>query len=123
MKGQLADIARFKHIRDAATEVIEFVGKTSEDEFCKNIILKYAVEKCLIVICEAASKISKESIEDSRYGKWRDAIGMRGKLVHDYNRTNYVTVYLVATQEMKPLLEEVNRIIAELEEKYNDELK
>ena len=123
MRGQLADLARFKHIRDAATDVIEFVGEASESEFCQNIILKYAVEKCLIVIGEAASKISKDSIEDSRYGKWRDAIGMRGKLVHDYNRTNYITVYLVATQEMKPLLEEVNRIIIELEERYKDELQ
>jgi uncharacterized protein with HEPN domain len=122
MRGQLADIARFKHIRDAANEIIQFIGETSEDEFCNNTILKYAVEKCLIVIGEAAGKISKESIEDSRYDKWRMAIGMRGKLVHDYNRTNYITVYLVATKEIKPLLKEVNRMIAELEEKYNDEL-
>ena len=83
---------------------------------------KYAVERLLITIGEVAGKISKELLKDSSYTEWVKAIGMRNKLVHDYEHVNYVTVYEVATQEMKPMLEEVVRMIELLQEKYKDEL-
>ena len=122
MREQLSDIARFKHIRDASEEILEFVKGVNEDEFYRNKIIKYAVERCLIVIGEAAKNVSKETIADSRYKEWHKAMGMRNKLVHAYEKTDYTTVYKVATEEIKPLLKEVNEIIAQLEIKFKDEL-
>jgi uncharacterized protein with HEPN domain len=117
MKGEITDLVRFKHIRDTAIEITGFISEISEDEFYRSNLYKYAIEKCIMVIGEAASKISREALNDSRYKEWKKAIGMRGKLVHDYNGTDYKIVYHVAKEDIKPLLEEVNRIISELEKK------
>lgn len=102
-------------MRDAILEIQDFVRGMSEDDFYRDNKTKYAVEKLLTVIGEAAARVSKETQQDSRWTEWKKAIGLRNKLVHEYHKVDYVTVYQVVKKDLPLLQAEVNRVIDEME--------
>ena len=52
------DFSYLWDMREAAREIVEFIEGTSYDEFSQNKQLRYAVERQLLVIGEAANHVS-----------------------------------------------------------------
>jgi uncharacterized protein with HEPN domain len=105
------DLAYLWDMRAAAQEILEFIHGVSQVEFEKNNQLRYAVERQLMVIGEAARHVSDEFQEQHSDIPWVQIIGQRNVLAHDYGEILVERVWLTATKSLPELISLLNRVI------------
>jgi uncharacterized protein with HEPN domain len=71
-------------IGDAIASVNDFLGKASKKDFDDNYLLQSAVFRQFEIIGEAASRLSSDVKTQHKEINWREVIGMRHKMIHDY---------------------------------------
>lgn len=76
-------------------------------------LLQVFALKQIEVIGEAASKLSAALCDAHPEIPWAKMIGMRNRLVHDYGRVDWETVWAVLSQEIEPLRARVEAILKE----------
>lgn len=69
-------------IVDAAEAIAEFIADIEEEAFYRDHKTQSAVLQKLIVIGEAAARLTPEFITHHRHIEWRDIIAFRNILVH-----------------------------------------
>lgn len=69
---------------DYARDVQTFVAGMDFESFAKNRKTQYAVLRALEVIGEAAKRVPLETQERFPSTPWRQIIGMRNVIAHDY---------------------------------------
>ena len=104
------------YLRDivAAAEAIErFIHGVSRDEFVADELRQSAVLQKLIVIGEAAARVSDELKAKNPHIEWADIVGFRNIAVHAYFSVEWPIVWTTATVDvpwllgqMRPMLEE-----------------
>mgnify|MGYP006294349943 CR=1 FL=1 len=106
------DLTRLQHMRDAAIEAIQFSRGRSRMDLDNNRMLSLALVRLIEVIGEAANNVSPDC--QSRFSQipWREAIGMRNRIVHAYFEIDLDIVWQVVIQDLPSLLDEVERAIA-----------
>jgi len=119
MRKQIADIQWL----DDMTEFIALIqknmkGVSSEKFYRADPLWKWGIVKLIENIGESAYRLSDETKAMSDDFPWGDVMGMRNRLAHGYDKINYITVYEVATTEMKPLKAEVTKLKAHLKKKF-----
>jgi uncharacterized protein with HEPN domain len=67
-------------------------------------MLQDAVMRRIFIIGEAASKVSPEFNESRPEIPWIKIVGMRNRLIHDYNRVITETVWEVVEQDVLQLI-------------------
>ena len=85
-------------------------GKTKKN-FDADENLRLALIYLLQVIGEAASKISPEFRNKHPFIPWKEVIGMRNKLVHNYLSVDENIVWKTVTEELEPLIDKLKAII------------
>jgi len=90
-------------------------GQTFET-FKSQELLYVAVTHWLIVIGEAANRISPAFQAANPAIPWRKMIGMRNVLVHNYRLSDNQIIWETATSNLPPLLRQLEGLIA-IEEK------
>ena len=75
-----------RHICDAVDKILTFTKEKTFEEFESNEMAQSAVIHQLLIIGEAANKVSDEFKITHSELDWRGMIGMRNKLIHDYFR-------------------------------------
>ncbi len=108
------DLAYLWDMRTAAQEILEFVQGVSPAEFESNHQLRYAVERQLMVIGEAATHVSDTFREQHPEIPWSQIIGQRNVLAHDYGEILIERVWLTATKSLPGLIPLLDQIIPEL---------
>ena len=105
------DFLYFNHIKDACCRIEKYLKDTNKENFENNELLQDGVIRQLEIIGEAARHISTESRK--RYGEinWKDIIGMRDKLIHDYTGIDLDIVWKTATKFVPELKVEIGKII------------
>ena len=98
-------------MREAAREIYEFVQGVSHTGFEKNKQLRYAIERQLMVIGEAANHVSEEFQESHFEIPWAQVIGQRNVLVHDYGTVMTDRVWRAATKSGPELLEALEGLL------------
>lgn len=79
------DLTRLRHMRDAATEAIQFIsGHVRSDLDCDRM-LTLALAKDIEIIGEAAARISTDCRTRHPTIPWMEMIGMRNRLTHAYS--------------------------------------
>ncbi|PIU10118.1 hypothetical protein COT30_00890 [Candidatus Micrarchaeota archaeon CG08_land_8_20_14_0_20_49_17] len=78
------DRVYLKHILDAISTIEQYVGSSSYDEFLGNRLLQDGVIRQIQIIGEASKKLSSELKQKYPQIPWKDIVGMRDKIVHDY---------------------------------------
>ncbi|HJR79795.1 MAG TPA: HepT-like ribonuclease domain-containing protein [Anaerolineales bacterium] len=73
-------------IREAAREIEEFLRGVKFHEFEKNKVLRYAIERQLLVIGEAAVHISPQFRKKHPEINWARLIELRNVLAHEYGK-------------------------------------
>jgi len=68
----------------AARKVLEFVEDISADMFLSDELVQNAVMRQIQIIGEAAAKVSDEFQAAHANIPWREIVGMRNRLVHEY---------------------------------------
>ena len=107
------DLAYLWDMRTAAQEILDFMQGVSQAEFEKNNQLRYAVERQLMVIGEAARHVSDEFQEQHPDITWMQIIGQRNVLAHDYGEILVERVWLTATKSLPELISLLDRVIPE----------
>ena len=98
------DETLLRDMLDAAHRVQIFLsGKIRSDLEVDNFLLGFAVVRALEIIGEAAHKVSPETRENLPAVGWHEIIGMRNRIIHDYNRVDYDIVWDTAHIDI-PLL-------------------
>jgi uncharacterized protein with HEPN domain len=104
MSPEDRDAAYLWDIVTAAREIMSFVSGITFYEFTKNKMLRYAVERQLIVIGEAARKVSDAF--KSLHGEvpWSGIIGQRNIIAQEYGEILVERIWYVATDKIPELI-------------------
>lgn len=114
MREQVRDKGRIEHMLESIDNLFEFTkGKTFE-QFQADKILKFAVIKNIEIIGEAAYKTTNELRDLHQEIEWKDIIGMRHVMVHDYYQISDKEAWLVIKNDLQPLKEKLEVILKTL---------
>jgi len=98
-------------IHEAAREIEEFLRGVKFHEFEKTKVLRYAIERQLLVIGEAAVHLSPQFRKKHPEINWARLVELRKVLAHEYGETLTNRVWLAATQGLADVLEPLEKLI------------
>ena len=91
----------------SAELVKQYTVNCSKPDFTNNILLQDAVIRRLLIIAEAARRVSEDTKQNLASISWREINGMRNRLVHEYDDVNLNIVWNVIQQEIPLLIKEL----------------
>lgn len=91
----------------SAELIMTYMNQCKEDEFIDNVQLQDSVIRRLLVIAEAARRVSEVTRQTLPNIAWQEINGMRNRLVHDYDDVNLNIVWDVVQFEIPPLIVEL----------------
>ena len=109
------DRLRLLHMRDAAAKARRIAAGRERADLQSDELLELALVKAVEVIGEAANHVSQDTRELAPDIDWGDIVSMRNNLVHAYWKVNYKALWDVVTEDLPPLIAELERLI---EDKY-----
>ncbi|NJL52569.1 MAG: DUF86 domain-containing protein [Hydrococcus sp. SU_1_0] len=95
----------------SAELIIQYTVGCSKDEFVNNIQLQDSVIRRLLVIAEAARRVSQTMRKSLPNIPWQEINGMRNRLVHEYDDINLNIVWDVIQNEIPLFIEQLNLIV------------
>lgn len=97
---------------DAAKEAVAFGSGKTPNHLSQDRLLTLALLKCIEIIGEAASKVSPEVRAEHPGIPWADIVGMRHRLVHVYFDVDLNRVCDTLTDDLPPLIAQLERILS-----------
>ena len=91
------DAALLWDMLNAATEIAQFVEGVTYNDFQSNKMLRYAVERQVLVIGEAAKRVSTAFKDSYPQIPWMAIIGQRNILAHEYGEVLIERIWRVST--------------------------
>ncbi len=107
------DISYLWDMRKYALEIIEIIEGVPHARFAGNKTLRYAIERLLLIVGEAANHVSKEFQEKHPEIEWAQIIGLRNILAHEYGEVKMDKIYLAATKSIPVLLKKLSLLLPE----------
>jgi uncharacterized protein with HEPN domain len=105
MAPEERDAALILDLITAVREIESFLAGVEFARFESDKLLRYAVERQLIVIGEAAKRLSESFKASTPTVPWKAIVGLRNILAHEYGEILAERVWLVATRDLKSLAE------------------
>lgn len=100
-------------IREAAREIAGFVRGVPFEEFEKNKVLRYAVERQLHLIGEVAAQIPAGFRKKHPEIDWRSLSELRHFIAHQYGDTVVKRVWLAATKSLPSIVAQLETLLPE----------
>lgn len=91
-------------ILQSAELIVGYINQVSKDEFIQNVQLQDAVIRRLLVIAEAARRVSDATRQERVDISWAEINGMRNRLVHEYDSVDFDIVWDVVQNEIPSLI-------------------
>ena len=88
----------------AAKRAIKYLATVSRANFETNDLVQDAVARTLEIIGEAAGSVSKEFQEAHSEIPWHLMIGMRNRIIHEYSRVNWGTIWDTAKHDVPAVI-------------------
>lgn len=110
------DDAYLLDILIAARKALKFVDGIDQTEFEKNELVQNAVMRPLEIIGEASAKISKEFRKSHPEIPWREMVGLRNRLVHEYFRINFGVVWDTIHNDLPKLIRIIEPLVPKEDE-------
>ncbi len=101
-----------RDIVEATNAIDRFLAGVSEDEWIDDEVRQSAVMHQLIIIGEAASRLSSEFREVHTGIAWADIVGFRNLAVHAYFSVSWPIVWVTATEDVPVLGAQIAEILA-----------
>ena len=106
------DRIRLQHMLDAAREAIHAVRQRTRRDLERDHVWALGLVKCLEIIGEAASRVSRQTQEGAPAVPWAEVVAMRNRLVHAYFDVDLDQVWLAVTQDLPALVAELSRVLS-----------
>jgi uncharacterized protein with HEPN domain len=81
------------------------------DRFDSDGLLQDAVVRRLEIIGEAAGRVSPETVAAHPGIPWREIIGMRNRIVHEYFRIDLDVVWRVVQEDLQDLIDKLEPLV------------
>jgi uncharacterized protein with HEPN domain len=104
------DLSYLMDIIDCIIDINEFTNSVEYYQFERDKMRKLAVERQLEVIGQAANKISIEAQNILENIPWKNIIGLRNKLAHDYGEILAERIWKISKNSLQELLNELEKI-------------
>ena len=104
-KGYLSDI------EDACIDIMQFIKDTSIKDFENDKMKRFAVERQLLVIGEAANHLSQELQDEYPSIPWKRIIGLRHIIAHEYGEILVERIYKNAIENVPDLKRGISKIL------------
>jgi uncharacterized protein with HEPN domain len=91
----------------SAELIMTYTAQCSKAEFVVNVQLQDSVIRRLLVIAEAARRVSDITRQTFPNIAWQEINGMRNRLVHEYDDVNLNILWDVVQSEIPSLIEEL----------------
>lgn len=78
------DSVYLQHTIDAIKRIEEYTSDVDNRDFTSNHLVQDGVIRQIEIIGEAAKRVSKKLKDNNKHIPWKDIVGMRNKLIHDY---------------------------------------
>ncbi|MDA0265570.1 MAG: DUF86 domain-containing protein [Cyanobacteria bacterium] len=101
------DLQFLLDMRQSAELIMTYTAQCSKAEFVANVQLQDSVIRRLLVIAEAARRVSATTQQALPNISSQEINGMRNRLVHEYDDVNLNIVWDVVQSEMPTLVEEL----------------
>ena len=113
MREPLRDNERLRHILNAISRVEEFTQGLDKDTLNADILHLHATVYNIQIVGEAVYKLSLEFKEKHPETPWRIIEKMRHILVHDYYQVNKDILWMVMTDDLPVLKQQVEGYLRE----------
>lgn len=113
MQPEERDAALLWDMRQAAAEIAEFVEAVSYEEFVSKKVIRYAVERQILVIGEAAGRVSSTFRDAHPEIPWSAIIAQRNILAHEYGEILVERIWRVASERIPELIRLLAPLIPE----------
>jgi uncharacterized protein with HEPN domain len=104
------DISYLLDILECINDIISFTSNISFNDFERDKMRKLAVERQLEIIGQAANKITKETQNKFKTIPWRQIIGLRNRLAHDYGEILAKRIFNISQDSLLSLQQEIEKI-------------
>ncbi len=105
------DAALLWDMREAAREIQEFTQGITYARFASDKMRRYAVERQIMVIGEAARQVSEGFKTAHPEIPWKGIIGQRNVLAHEYGEVLVERIWLVAIRDIPDLLRSLEQLV------------
>jgi uncharacterized protein with HEPN domain len=103
MKAALGDLARLHHIIEALDYIDSFLTDKTKEDFFNEPMLRFAIERQLEIIGEAANHISVEILKQAPDIEWRKIVAFRNFIVHEYFGLDLELLWGIIDLKLPPL--------------------
>ena len=99
-----------------ARHCVTMLANKSEHDWHRDLATRLAIERSLEIIGEAARRVSATFREQHPEIPWRNVIGQRNILAHDYGQIDHDRLYKTATQDIPPLVRQLEELLPPVED-------
>ncbi len=96
-----------RHILDSIREITGFLAGKKYEDFLQDKLLQNGILRGLEIVGEAAKKLSEAFRAKHPMIPWKQVVGMRDKLIHDYFDVDLEVVWKTATEDILQLRDEL----------------
>ncbi len=116
MKEKMGDKQRLLHILEAIAEIEAYTREATLPLFMANSMMRFASIKQIEIIGEAANYISEETKNSFSNIQWRQIVGLRHILVHEYFGIDDTIVWQIIAEDIPLLKQGVQLILSSIDE-------
>ena len=110
-----SDQQRINRIYENASQLCQYISehKIKKEDLLKELSLQWLVTTPLYNIGEHVYHLSREYKEAHKEIQWTMIAGVRHRLVHDYDGTNWNIIADVVFEELPTLINQLKKIMGE----------
>jgi uncharacterized protein with HEPN domain len=105
------DHAYLLDILKASRKIIRVTTGLQRDQFDRDDVIQDSVIRQIEIIGEAAAKVSKEFKADNTNIAWREMVGMRNRLIHDYSEIDLAQVWKTVREDIPKLIRLIEPLV------------
>lgn len=110
------DAAYLWDMIQAAKEVEEMIENHDLVSFLNDRVLMRALERCVEIVGETARRVSSGFKEEHPEIPWREIIGQRNILAHEYGQIDHELLFNTVTNDIPELIVMLNQLLPPLDE-------
>ena len=106
-----SDQVYIQYIAESIDAILNYVGETTEYEYCTNMMMQDAVNRRFEIIGEAAKNITEDYKNAHPNIEWQLIKAMRNKLAHEYFGISNSTIFKTIISDLPILKEKIDKLI------------
>jgi uncharacterized protein with HEPN domain len=109
------DTIRLRHMLDHAQEAVAIVGGKDRADLHCDRVLELALVRLVEIIGEAAARVNLETQDRYPGIPWKEAVGMRNRLVHGYDSVDLDVLWDTLEDDLPSLIAELEQILQDID--------